>query len=482
MSCCAAASEMRIESLVRSAPVPISKLKGHTFQQKAGLSNTAPAHEKAGGASSATSSVESDVLQEISAKGYAYYLTPCAGEWGIVRGAMAVPELVLLFVAPTGCSRHGSVCAMMNGYRERVFYLDASEEDLVMGTHLDGLDAVVDAIMQGLPTKPAAFFLFSTCVDDLLGSDYRSLAKTFSKRYGIPFVDGHMDPISLTSSAPPLVKLQRSIYEILEQVTPGKRDESAVNIIGPFAQLSPESDLIHLLHDCGYTRIRQLPSCKTFEDFAAMRNSALNIVMRDTALLAAREMERKLGIPFVHAPAFAYTPDVARVYDAMAAQFKAPFNYQPFLRQAQQACEQYKPLLQGKSIGIGASLALSPFEAAVVFLEAGMDISFIICAGATKRDEHFIDMLCAHNPNLPVYPAMNPVMSLVSELNDVDVAFGFDAARLCTHAPPVSWGDDVCTFGFSAIPELYKAVYKALTSDHSTSQTREMLYQKALVI
>ena len=91
-------------------------------------------------------------------------------------------------------------------------------------------------------------------------------------------------------------------------------------------------------------------------------------------------------------------------------------------------------------------------------------------------------MLCAHNPNLSVYPAMNPVMSLVSELNDVDVAFGFDAARLCTHAAPVPWGDDVCTFGFSTIPELYKAVYKALTSDHSTSQTREMLYQKALVI
>ena len=40
-----------------------------------------------------------------------HYSAPSAGGWGIVRTALLVPESVMLFVAPHGCGRHGSVSA-----------------------------------------------------------------------------------------------------------------------------------------------------------------------------------------------------------------------------------------------------------------------------------------------------------------------------------------------------------------------------------
>ena len=59
-----------------------------------------------------------------------HYSAPSAGGWGIVRTAMLVPESVLLFVAPHGCGRHGSVSSVQLGLRSRIRYMDITEEDL----------------------------------------------------------------------------------------------------------------------------------------------------------------------------------------------------------------------------------------------------------------------------------------------------------------------------------------------------------------
>ena len=90
-------------------------------------------------------------------KGSLRYVAPCAGGWGIARGAMQVPESVMLFQAPCACGRHGSIAAIMNGYRDRMYYLDVSEEDLVMGTHMDRVEEAVDRIMQLRSLQPKAF-------------------------------------------------------------------------------------------------------------------------------------------------------------------------------------------------------------------------------------------------------------------------------------------------------------------------------------
>ena len=50
-----------------------------------------------------------------------HYSAPSAGGWGIVRTALLVPESVLLFVAPHGCGRHGSVSSVQLGLRRRIY-------------------------------------------------------------------------------------------------------------------------------------------------------------------------------------------------------------------------------------------------------------------------------------------------------------------------------------------------------------------------
>ena len=75
-----------------------------------------------------------------------HYSAPSAGGWGIVRTALLVPETVMLFVAPHGCGRHGSVSSIQLGLRQRIYYMDISEEDLVLGSHVDRIPEVVGSI------------------------------------------------------------------------------------------------------------------------------------------------------------------------------------------------------------------------------------------------------------------------------------------------------------------------------------------------
>ena len=88
-------------------------------------------------------------------KGSLRYVAPCAGGWGIARGAMQVPGSIVIFQAPCGCGRHGSVAAVMNGYRDRMYYVDISEDDLVMGTHMERLEAIVDRVLRLRAEKPS---------------------------------------------------------------------------------------------------------------------------------------------------------------------------------------------------------------------------------------------------------------------------------------------------------------------------------------
>ncbi len=111
--------------------------------------------------------------------------------------------------------RHGSVSSVQLGLRSRIRYMDITEEDLVLGSHMDRIPAVVEDILSCLPKRPPAFFICASCIDDLLASDYKNLCLRLTERYGLPFVDCHMNPITANSSMPPALNIQRSLYDFL---------------------------------------------------------------------------------------------------------------------------------------------------------------------------------------------------------------------------------------------------------------------------
>lgn len=413
-------------------------------------------------------------------EGCVRYVAPSTGGWGIVRGALAVPESVLLFVAPQACGRHGSVASVIGGYRNRLFYLDASESELVMGAHIERVEEMVDRIFKMLPTPPRAFFICATCVDDLLGSDFPGLCAQLSERYGIPFADAHMDPISKSSSAPPVLKLQRSIYGLLCAAGPATTDQESVNVLGSFVPVDAESELYGVLARAGFPTVRQLPSCSTYDEYLQMRTSVKNILIKPFGRLACKDMKRVLGIPYQFVR-MRYMPDaVAEQYDVLSSFLGVSLD----VSEARAACEAHleeaRGWLSGISIGVGANLNGSSFEIAALLASFGAHVRFVIADEVTPAERPFVDELARTDGQMPVYPATHPGLSLVRELPErVDVAIGFDAAKLSPGSRLMLLDSEVQPFGFETARYLVDGVRDAIEHPRSA---KDLLYSKGLVV
>lgn len=418
------------------------------------------------------------------------FVAPSGGGWGIVRGALAVPESAMLFVSPRGCGRHGSIASLMNGYRHRVFYLDVPEEDFVMGGHVERAEQIVGRIMEVLPPsrRPKAFFICATCVDDLLGSDFDGVCDMCASRFGIPFSRCHMNPITRNSSTPPALNLQRSIYRMLWQpaawgpdpMAGVERDEGAVNLVGGFVPVDAESELYGVLARAGMPVVRQLPTCENFDDFLAMRASRANIMLKAHTSLAVKDMEERLGIPYVRMQEAITFDRIAANYQALSDFLGMDLDTSEAEGRARQAEDEARGWLSGLSVGVGANLNGSSFEIALLLARLGAHIAFIVSDGVAPSEWPSVVALREMQPDIPVYPSTHPANSLYCDVPErADVGVGFDAASLAPGSKLVEFASDVEPFGYEKPVALLRAIHAAL---ESSRDTREALYSKGLVV
>ena len=62
--------------------------------------------------------------------------SPGAEGFGVKRAGLAVPDSIMLIVAPGCCGRNTSLISYMREYDNRFFYLMMDETDIVTGRHL----------------------------------------------------------------------------------------------------------------------------------------------------------------------------------------------------------------------------------------------------------------------------------------------------------------------------------------------------------
>lgn len=416
-----------------------------------------------------------------------HYCAPGAGGWGIVRIALLVPESVMLFIAPHGCGRHGSVASMQLGYRDRIFYLDVSESDLVIGTHIDRIDEVVDYILSRLPQKPKAFLICASCIDDLLASDYRGITRRLTKKHGIPFGEVHMNPITMSSSAPPALNVQRSIYRFLWDSSKDLRDPSKkrtpgrnINLIGHYSAVDPNSELYPLLQKAGFENIRQVSGCRSFKDFLKMKDSVCNILLKPFGRLAAADMERELGIPCTKKFIRYRAEGVADSYRELEEFLDLKLDYRPYYMDVQGKIEAYRARLRGLRIAIGEEVNGSAFELACALAEYGARIAFIISSAVADYEWEYVERLQRIDPAIPVYTSYHPTMAMIGHVGEkADLAIGFDASYICQDARLMILDNDEQHYGFEAVTALLDGIDKAMAANVSA---RSLLYSKALVV
>ena len=137
----------------------------------------------------------------------------------------------------------------MNGIKEQVSYLFIDEADIISGDYEQMIINGVDDLFEGLDKIPKVLFIFTACLDDLLGTDHEPILAELSEKYpDVQFRHCKMNPISLDSKLPPGVTLQMNMYSLLEKSTEQK---NTVNLIG-INTVAKNGDLRDILAQKGY--------------------------------------------------------------------------------------------------------------------------------------------------------------------------------------------------------------------------------------
>ena len=184
--------------------------------------------------------------------------SPGAEGFGVKRAGLAVPDSIMLIVAPGCCGRNTSLISSMREYDNRFFYLMMNETDIVTGRHLKKIPKAVAEICEGLEKKPSVVMICITCVDALLGTDMERVCRKAEEKAGLPVRPCYMYALTREGRKPPMVHVRQSLYSLLE---PTKKKGNVVNLLGFFSPLVDDCELYDLLHSAGIKTIHEISRC-----------------------------------------------------------------------------------------------------------------------------------------------------------------------------------------------------------------------------
>lgn len=385
------------------------------------------------------------------------YAAPGVDGLGLSFLSLMVPESVVLFVAPAGCARHVCMRAYEHGVQDRLFLLRVEEHEIVSGAHLLKIPAAVEEILA--KAHPKAMYISSSCIDTMLASDYESLCRELSAKFHIRISPSYMDPIMFDSKKSPDNRIHCSICGFVQKQ--GSRDKG-INIIGASAPIVSESELYEVLSAQGHAPIRHMAMYKTLTEADAMGKSSLSIVTAGNGKMAAEEMQRKHGIPYILFP-IQYSPQSVRAsYARLGEKLGVSIEDDVWHEQAVHSLQTLEACLSGRTIAIGKSIKGNPFEMAETLSTYGCDIRVIIKNKVTPEDVAVARRLAKIRPDITVYSGDHPTLVNLRQTHEkIDIAIGADAAYFYWDARPILFPKLYEPFGYQAMTHLAEQLRSA---------------------
>ena len=382
--------------------------------------------------------------------------SPGAEGFGVKRAALAVPESVMLLVAPGCCGRNTSTISSMRAYHHRYFYLMMDETDLVTGRHLKVIPDAVQEVVDSLEKKPAVVMICITCVDALLGTDMERVCRRAEEKTGVRVKPCYMYALTREGRKPPMVHVRQSIYSMLEQRS---RRSSSVNIMGFFAPLDDGTELYAMLKSAGVRNIREIGRCKTYEEF---------LVLNPEARFAAEDLQYKLGIPSVELIRMYQTDRIHRQYEAFGQALGVTFDDTPYRQEAEAAVAEFQEQYPDTVFAVGEAMNGNPFELALALTRYGFKVSEIY--GTIAPEFYvYVNKLAQLSPETKIYSNLEPTMLYYScSTSDADLTIGKDAGYYHPGCPNVQWNSDVQPFGYEAVRDLFRALLQAKQGEEET--------------
>ncbi|MDR0554040.1 MAG: nitrogenase component 1 [Treponema sp.] len=412
-----------------------------------------------------------------------HYCSPAHGGWGMIRVALLVPEVHLLFVCPAACGRHGAIAAIEQGCRDRITYLCIEDREIVLGTYEAEIERAVGIILGRLPARPRALLIFVSCIDDLLGTDHDAALARMEAAHGIPIRLARMNPISLGGSLPPGIRVQRSMYEFLEKAP--ERDRGIL-ILGAYRPPPEDSELGRFFAFCGYGPLRHPEFCRSFDDFKALSRCAAALLVRPEGRAAGEDMVSRLDIPLCRSFMAFDREGILERYGEIARFLGRPADdaaleawFRPGIEEVEAREEEARNLLGDASVAIDSTVTIAPFSLALALVRGGINVTRVYTDECPLFERGNLEKLTALRGDIIVANPSHP-RKYGPPAARADVAAGFEAGYATAAPVTVPLVFDEQLYGFEGYARFLEALIRAV--EKGQSSLREQIEEYGLVI
>lgn len=387
------------------------------------------------------------------------YNSPGALGFGVKRAALAIPESVMLLVAPDCCGRNSTILSSSEGYSRRMFYLRMDETDLVTGRHLTMIPEAVREICAVASPRPKVVVICITCVDALLGTDLERVCRKATDETGVRVVPSYMYALTREGRKPPMTAVRQTVYSLLEK-KPKQAD--MVNLLGFFSQLDPAGELFALLKAAGVKKINQIGTCTVLDEYMEMGAANFNLVLYPESRFAADDLMKRLDIPYIELTRLYDIKKIRKQYELFASAIGARFELDVFHKQAEDALEAFRSAHRTCSFAVGQMINASPFELALSLAQYGFTVPYIL-ASPGADDFAYMNRLAGLSPETRVYPPTDSsMMNFLPVTDGIDIAVGKDILPYFPGAAPLPWNSEMQPFGFRAVSDFFTGCGSAL--------------------
>ena len=392
--------------------------------------------------------------------------SPGAEGFGVKRAGLAIPGSVMLLVAPGCCGRNTSLVSNLPAYKDRFFYLNMAETDIVTGRHLKKIPAAVEEVVECLPERPSLVMICITCVDALLGTDMERVCRRAQERVGLPVRPCYMYALTREGRRPPMVHVRQSLYSLLE---PLKKRPASVNLLGFFAPLVDDCELYGYLRGLGVKTVREISRCASYDEFLRMAEANFNLVLHPEARFAAADLQERLGIPSIELMRLYDVDRIRSQYKALGQVLGTTFEDDADYEAAFVAVQSFATVAPHATFSVGECLNGDAFELALALVRYGFEVREVF--GTVQAENFaFVRRLAQASPDTRVYSNMEPTMLYYDPTTcPVDVALGKDAGWYHPKAACLFWNEDVQPYGYAGVRRLFEALATLLEGGRADS-------------
>lgn len=176
---------------------------------------------------------------------------------------------------------------------------DLTEQDVIMGRSEKRL---FHAIKQAVTDhKPAAVFVYNTCVPALVGDDVDAVCKSAAERWGVPVVPVDAAGFYGTKNLGNRIAGETMIKHVIgtREPEPAPKGVHDVTLVGEYNIAGELWHVLPLLDELGLRVLCTLSGDTRFGEVQTMHRSKVNMMVCSKAMInVARKLEDKYGTPW----------------------------------------------------------------------------------------------------------------------------------------------------------------------------------------